>query len=67
MNLMISTFDKQLHCDQVVSLWNEAFGYEADHNVPLLAIDKKLEFGDGLFFVALDDEAVIGTVPLDLL
>ena len=62
MNPIITAFDARLHRDQVVSLWKEVFGYEADHNAPLLVIDKKLEFGDGLFFVALDDQAVIGTV-----
>jgi len=62
MNPIIAAFDTQLHRDQVVSLWEVVFGYEADHNAPLLVIDKKLEFGDGLFFVALDDQAVIGTV-----
>ncbi len=59
---MITTFDKQLHREQVVALWQAVFGYEADHNVPQLVIDKKLEFGDGLFFVALDDQTVVGTV-----
>ena len=62
MNPIITAFDARLHRDQVVSLWKEVFGYEADHNAPQLVIDKKLEFGDGLFFVALDDQAVIGTV-----
>jgi ribosomal protein S18 acetylase RimI-like enzyme len=62
MNLIVTAFDTQLHRDQVVLLWKEVFGYEADHNAPHLVIDKKLEFGDGLFFVALDDQAVIGTV-----
>jgi len=62
MNPLITAFDAQLHRDQVISLWQAVFGYEADHNAPLLVIDKKLEFGDGLFFVALDDQAVIGTV-----
>lgn len=62
MNPIITAFDTQLHRDQVISLWEVVFGYEADHNAPLLVIDKKVEFGDGLFFVALDDQAVIGTV-----
>ena len=43
-------------------IWNEVFGYEAAHNLPQLVINKKHEFGDGLFFVALDGEAVIGTI-----
>ena len=62
MNPIISPFENQKHCDQVISLWNEVFGYEAAHNLPQLVIDKKLEFGDGLFFVALKDKAVIGTI-----
>ena len=36
--------------------------YETDHNVPGLVVDKKLEFGDGLFFVALRELTVIGTI-----
>ena len=59
---VITPFDNQFHRDQVISLWNEVFGYEADHNTPKLVIDKKLEFGDGLFFVALDNQDVVGTV-----
>ena len=62
MNPIITAFDTRLHHDQVISLWIEVFGYEAEHNAPQLVIDKKLDFGDGLFFVALDDQAVIGTV-----
>ena len=62
MSLIITAFDNQLHREQVVSLWETVFGYEADHNVPQLVIDKKLEYGDGLFFVALDGQVVIGTV-----
>lgn len=62
MDPLIAAFDTRLHRDQVISLWEAVFGYEADHNAPQLVIDKKLEFGDGLFFVALNDQAVIGTV-----
>lgn len=53
MNPIVTTFDNRLHRDQVVSLWEEVFGYEADQNVPRLVIDKKLGFGDDLFFIAL--------------
>lgn len=59
---IIKPYDNEKHRDHVISLWNEVFGYEAAHNLPQLVIDKKLEFGDGLFFVALDEGAVIGTV-----
>ena len=62
MTPVITPFDNQRHRDQVISLWNEVFAYEAAHKLPQLVIDKKLEFGDGLFFMALDEEAVIGTV-----
>ena len=58
----IIPYDNQNHRDLVISFWNEVFGYNAAHNLPQLVIDKKLEFGDGLFFVALDEGAVIGTV-----
>ena len=62
MNPVISPFENPKHREQVISLWNEVFGYEAAHNLAQLVIDKKLHFGDGLFFVALNDKAVIGTV-----
>ena len=62
MNPIITTFDTRLHYDQVISLWKDVFGYEAEHNAPQLVIDKKLDFGDELFFVALNDQTVIGTV-----
>ena len=62
MTLTIAAFDNRLHRDKVISLWNEVFGYEADHNVPQLVIDKKLEFGDSLFFIAQNNKDVIGTI-----
>jgi ribosomal protein S18 acetylase RimI-like enzyme len=62
LNMRITSFDNRLYRDQVISLWREVFGYEADHNEPGLVIDKKHEFGDGLFFVALKNKAVVGTV-----
>ena len=43
-------------------MWKKVFGYEADHNAPELVIDKKLDFRDGLFFIATDNQDVIGTV-----
>ncbi|KRP47679.1 acetyltransferase [Pseudomonas synxantha] len=53
--------DRQ-HRAQVVALWEEAFAYDTAHNLPSLAIDKKLAVNDGLFFVATDKKAVIGTI-----
>ncbi|WP_439864772.1 GNAT family acetyltransferase [Pseudomonas antarctica] len=58
----IGPYRDRQHRAQVVALWQEAFGYETAHNVPTLAIDKKLAVNDGLFFVATDKKAVIGTI-----
>jgi ribosomal protein S18 acetylase RimI-like enzyme len=58
----ILAFDNSAHRDQVVRLWELVFGYEAPHNAPALVIDKKLSAADDLFFVALTDGAVVGTV-----
>ena len=62
MTFDILPYDDSKHRDQVISLWIAVFGYEADHNVPELVIDKKLKFNDRLFFVAHNGRAVIGTV-----
>lgn len=62
MNFEITDFENYKHRDQVVSLWKEVFRYEASHNSPDIVIDKKVEFNDGLFFVAVDNDIVIGTV-----
>ena len=62
MNIEITDFENNKHRDQVISLWKDAFGYEASHNFPDIVIDKKVEFNDGLFFVAIDNDTVIGTV-----
>jgi ribosomal protein S18 acetylase RimI-like enzyme len=62
MTYEITAFENKNHRDQVVSLWQAVFGYETSHNAPDLVIDKKIEFNDGLFFVAIDEGQVIGTV-----
>jgi len=62
MNPRITIFNNRLHRDKVISLWKDVFGYEANHNAPPLIIDKKLELGDGLFFIALYNKAVVGTI-----
>ena len=58
----IGLYRDRQHRAQVVALWEQAFGYDTAHNVPSLAIDKKLAVNDGLFFVATDKKAVIGTI-----
>ena len=58
----IASFVNAVHRSQVIALWETAFGYEAAHNRPGLAIDKKLAVDDDLFFVAMIDNAVVGTI-----
>jgi len=55
-------FVNAVHRSQVVALWETVFGYEAAHNNSSLVIDKKVAVGDGLFFVAVSDNAVVGTI-----
>jgi len=65
MNIMateIVAFKNSAHRDQVVRLWELAFGYGAPHNAPALVIDKKLGVADDLFFVAVTGGAVVGTI-----
>ena len=47
---------------QVVELWRNIFGYETAHNEPNLAISKKIATKDGLFFVAVENTEVVGTI-----
>jgi ribosomal protein S18 acetylase RimI-like enzyme len=47
---------------QVVELWQKVFGYETAHNEPNLAISKKIATNDGLFFVAVENTVVVGTI-----
>ncbi|AZE95391.1 Protein export cytoplasm protein SecA ATPase RNA helicase [Pseudomonas orientalis] len=58
----IGPYRDRQHRVQVIELWQQAFGYDTAHNLPSLAIDKKLAVNDGLFFVATDKKAVIGTI-----
>jgi len=47
---------------QVVELWQKVFGYETAHNDPNLTISKKLAVNDGLFFVAVENSQIVGTI-----
>lgn len=58
----IADYSNEHHRRCVVQLWQTVFGYETAHNTPSLAIDKKLAAADGLFFVALSGNEVVGTV-----
>jgi ribosomal protein S18 acetylase RimI-like enzyme len=57
----IVRYSDPTHRPQVVALWREVFGYDTPRNSPSLAIDKKLAIKDGLLFVAMEGETVVGT------
>ena len=57
----ITAFDNEKHREQVTAVWQSVFGYDAAHNRPELVIDQKLKVDDGLFFVALQENRVVGT------
>ena len=61
-SIKIVEFDNLKHRKQVVALWQDVFGYEAAHNSPELVIDKKIAVEDGLFFVVIRRQIVVGTV-----
>ena len=46
----------------VIALWRNVFGYETAHNEPNLAISKKIATQDGLLFVAVDNNNIMGTI-----
>ena len=62
MNVTIANYNDQSHRSQVIALWQTVFAYETAHNRPALVIDKKLAVQDELFFVAITDKAVVGTI-----
>ncbi|MDB5998507.1 MAG: family N-acetyltransferase [Rhizobacter sp.] len=58
----ITLYKDDLHREPVIELWRQALGYADGHRSPALAIDKKLAVDDRLFFVALEEDTVIGTI-----
>ena len=62
MKTTITLYEEAAHRSQVIDLWESVFGYESAHNRPDLVIDKKMEVDDPLFFVAISDDSVIGTI-----
>ncbi len=61
-DVKIIPYADDAHRDEVIALWNTVFGYDAAHNQPAVAIDKKLEVDDDLFFVATAGASVVGTI-----
>ncbi len=60
--VQIIPFEKNIHKEPVVELWEKVFGYETDHNAPELVIEKKIQFENDLFFVAIEQGNIVGTV-----
>ncbi len=58
----IRHYDDRTDRLQVVELWRNVFGYDTAHNDPYLTISKKIAVDDGLFFVAVEDMQIVGTV-----
>lgn len=48
--------------EAVVAFWRKVFGYSAPHNDPVLVIERKLAVQRELFFVALVEGELAGTV-----
>ena len=59
--ITIIPFVNAVHRHDVVALWKTVFDYKDAHNQPGLSIDKKIAVDD-LFFVAIADNAVVGTI-----
>jgi ribosomal protein S18 acetylase RimI-like enzyme len=59
---MIEPYDDQRHRDDVIAIWQAAFGYDTPHNAPDIVIDRKLGVRDQLFFVARVQGRVVGTI-----
>jgi len=59
---VIVTYDNQDHCDEVVSLWKKVFGDQAAHIAPDFVVDKESEAKEGLIFVALSGQLLVGTI-----
>jgi len=61
-SIKIVEFDNLKHRKQVIELWQDVFGYGGGRHCPELAIDKKMAVKDGLFFVAINQQIVVGTI-----
>lgn len=53
---------KQSDKDSVISLWKEIFSSEKLHNDPKLSIEMKIKHSKDLFFIAEENNLVVGTV-----
>ncbi|UCF77985.1 MAG: GNAT family acetyltransferase [Candidatus Eiseniibacteriota bacterium] len=61
-HISIVEFDSPQHGKQVEALWRDVFAYDTPRNDPGVVIEKKCEVRDGLFFVAVTNGVVLGTI-----
>ena len=62
MKIEIKTFDNKEHRDQVIDIWTSIFNYKDKRNDPSLVIDKKVAVNDNLFFIAIENGEIVGTI-----
>lgn len=62
MNFEIKTFDNREHRNKVIDIWTSIFGYKDPRNNPSLVIDNKLAVSDNLFFIAMENGKIVGTI-----
>jgi ribosomal protein S18 acetylase RimI-like enzyme len=60
--MKIIPYNDRLHREQVILIWQNIFCYCEARNKPAFVIDRKLAVNDNLFFVALEQQKVIGTI-----
>ena len=58
----IKTFDNKEHRNEVIDIWTSIFGYKDPRNNPSLVIDNKLAVNDNLFFIAMENGKIVGTI-----
>jgi ribosomal protein S18 acetylase RimI-like enzyme len=62
MDIEIKTYDDKEHRNQVIDIWTSIFNYKDPRNNPALSIDNKLAVNDNLFFVAIENGEIVGTI-----
>ncbi len=61
-SIIIVGYDNNQHRDAVMEIWRRSFGYEDARNDPGFVIDQKSAAVDGLFWVAVRNGVVVGSV-----
>jgi ribosomal protein S18 acetylase RimI-like enzyme len=61
-DIEIRKFVNESDRQQVIDIFKSVFRYKDQRNDPSLIIDKKLAINDDLFFIALENNTIVGTV-----